>query len=344
MANIAIACQGGGSHTAFTAGVLRTAIPWIAESDHRLVGLSGTSGGAVSAVAAWYGLLSDGPAGVTETLDGVWGDIAASNPLEEWVNDWIVQGMRLHHGMAPSPTFSPYDVPSAKRAEEELRAALERHVEFDRFEELVRSQCPRLVVGTVDVNAGEFETFEDEQITADSILASSAVPTLFQAVEIDGHYHWDGLFSQNPPIHELLQTAPEDKPDELWVVQINPQTYEGEPRRVQDIVDRRNELAGNLSLNQELRFVETVNRWLARGDLPEEEYRHTEIRRLKLDKSLDYTSKLDRNPEFLEELTAAGIETTERFLEDVDIGGHSHEAQIYSSHSPEERPEDVEYD
>ena len=337
--NVAIACQGGGSHTAFTAGVLRTVVPWLEERDARLVGLSGTSGGAVSALAAWYGYLEAGPEGAVETLDAIWTDIAACNWYEEWVNDLVVWGMELHYGTMPSPTFSPYDSPLSKAGERELRAVLETHVEFDRIPELAGGDCPRLIVGAVDVNAGEFETFTNGNVTCKSILASTAVPNLFRAVEIDGHYHWDGLLSQNPPIKDLMRTAPVRKPDELWVVQINPQTYEGEPRRLQDIVDRRNELAGNISLNQELRFVETVNRWLEQGHLPESEYSHTEIRRIMLDQDLSYTSKLDRDPEFIEGLVASGVDAAEEFLENLTLGEHEHDVQNGTAHNRDARPE-----
>ena len=80
------------------------------------------------------------------------------------------------------------------------------------------------------------------------VLASAAIPTLFRAVHVDGGTYWDGLFSQNPPVRELLDT----RPDELWVIQINPTARADEPTTVLDIADRRNELAGNLSLYQEL--------------------------------------------------------------------------------------------
>jgi NTE family protein len=166
-------------------------------------------------------------------------------------------------------------MPTSPVVRREFLDTLERHVDFDRIDDLVGPDTPQLVIGTVDINDGEFETFTCEQITPEAVLASAAVPTLFEAVEIDGHYHWDGLFSQNPPIYDLMHVPPARKPDEHWVIQINPQTREGEPTSVEDIVDRRNELSGNISLNQELRFVETVNDWLDRGHLPSDQYTHT---------------------------------------------------------------------
>ena len=96
--NVAIACQGGGSHTAFTGGVLETVLPYIdAREDCRLVGLSGTSGGAVSALAGWYGYLVGGGERAAETLRDLWADIATAGPYERLLNDWVVWGSRLQH-------------------------------------------------------------------------------------------------------------------------------------------------------------------------------------------------------------------------------------------------------
>ena len=113
--------------------------------------------------------------------------------------------------------------------------------------------------------SGRFRAFHSrrEQITADMILASAAIPNVFPAVHTDGGTYWDGLFSQNPPVHELLDATP----DELWVIQINPTARADEPKTVLDITDRRNELAGNLSLYQELHGIEVIDRLLADGQL-----------------------------------------------------------------------------
>ncbi|WP_276261429.1 patatin-like phospholipase family protein [Haloglomus litoreum] len=313
-ANVAIACQGGGSHTAFTAGVLRGLLRnW--REDDTLVGLSGTSGGAVNAVTAWYGLTTAGSGRACDLLDAVWDDIAAETPTERWTNDSFVWLNRVEASGFPVPRVSPYYLPSAKRAQREFREVIERHVDFATIRDLCdRGDYPHLVVGTVDINGGEFETFTDQDITAEAVLASAAVPELFPAVEIHGHYHWDGLFSQNPPVRDLMHVAPERKPDELWVVQINPQDREGLPTSPDEIADRRNELSGNISLNKELRFIEQVNDWVAAGRLPESEFSQTTIRRIELDQRFDQPSKLDRSRDFLIDLMDRGEAKAEAFL------------------------------
>ncbi|WP_254830635.1 patatin-like phospholipase family protein [Haloglomus salinum] len=314
--SVAIACQGGGSHTAFTAGVLRGLLRnW--NDEDTLVGLSGTSGGAVNAVTAWYGLTTEGSGRACDLLDAVWADIAAASPMERWTNDSFVWLNRVEVSGFPVPRVSPYYLPSAKRAQREFREVVERHVDFAAVRDLCdREHCPHLVIGTVNVNAGEFETFTDHDVTAEAVLASAAVPELFPAVEIHGHYHWDGLFSQNPPVRDLMHVAPERKPDELWVVQINPQEREGLPTSPDEIADRRNELSGNISLNKELRFIEQVNDWVEAGRLPESEFSHTTIRRIELDQQFDQPSKLDRSSDFLTDLLDRGEAKAEAFLEE----------------------------
>ncbi|MWG34887.1 patatin-like phospholipase family protein [Halomarina oriensis] len=319
--NVAIACQGGGSHTAFTAGALRELLPPLdASPDHRLVGISGTSGGALSALAAWYGLESDGPRYARRLLREAWMDLCAGDPVDWWANEVTVTTARLTNGGAAVPEVSPYYTPTAPWGQHRIRRVLEGLVDFERVNELAEGDDPpELHIGTVDVNGGEFETFGAAAVTPDVMLASMALPEMFRAVELDdddhGHAHWDGLFSQNPPIHELMQVSAARKPDELWVLQINPQEREDVPTAMTDIADRRNELSGNLSLNQELRFVEQVNTWLERGHLPEEHFSYTHVHRIGLGRSYDLSSKLDRSPRFVRQLLRLGERRAEEFLD-----------------------------
>ncbi|MFB6143633.1 MAG: patatin-like phospholipase family protein [Halorientalis sp.] len=310
--NVAIACQGGGSHTAFSAGVLQELLEnWPA--DHELVGISGTSGGAFNALAAWFGLVTGDEYSAVETLAGLWDDLAADGWADGAFNAWAKTYARLEASGVPLPRVSPYQLPGSW-GQRHLARVLERHVDFDAIPDLCGTDAPELVVGTVDVNGGEFETFTNEAVTTDAVLASAAVPYLFEAVEIDGHLHWDGLFSQNPPIHDLLSVPVERKPQELWVIQINPQESEGEPRSLEAIADRRNELSGNISLNQELGFLERVNDWIAEGYLPTDQFTHTEVRRIQLLESFQSASKVDRSPEFIAELQSRGRERAAEFL------------------------------
>ncbi|HKP09709.1 MAG TPA: patatin-like phospholipase family protein, partial [Gaiella sp.] len=238
---MAIACQGGGSHTAFTAGVLKRLLRESLLERYEIVGLSGTSGGAVCAWLTWLGLGVDDPERSRRLLDAFWRDNSARSPYAQLVNASVLWASSLQNVVA-TPALSPYANPFAASGLEDFRALLERHVPRDGAVD--RATAPLLLVGAVDVLSGEFRAFNSrrEEISVDMVLASAAIPTLFRAVHVGNGTYWDGLFSQNPPVRELMDA----KPDELWVVQINPTEREDEPRTAVEIADRRNELAGNL--------------------------------------------------------------------------------------------------
>lgn len=282
--------------------------------DHEIVGISGTSGGALCATTAWYGLLTDGPEGAAEPLDALWEGVAATNPLERTVNDVAVWMEHLDAMGVPMP--SPYDLPTVELVQQYIQRIVEDHVNVGRIPDLVDESTPRLLLSAVDVTEGSFEIFEDEAITPECVVASTAIPTLFPAVEFDGCGYWDGLFSQNPPIRNFLTAHDEtdDKPDEIWIVQINPERCSSIPRRGNAISDRRNELAGNLSLEQEIAFIEQVNDWVADGVLPADRYRQGEIERIRLGQNLSYSSKLDTDPSFIDGMLADGKQAAEEFL------------------------------
>jgi NTE family protein len=331
---VAIACQGGGSHTAFTAGVLKGLLGAWDRETYELVGISGTSGGAFNALAAWYGLVTGDAETACETLDALWADLAATDPTDRWLNDLGVWTTRLREAGTPTPRVSPYDVPGAEYGQRRIARILQRHIDFEAIPELCEHEHPELVVGTVDVNGGVFETFTNEDVTPEAVLASAAVPDLFRGVELHGHLHWDGLFSQNPPVMDLMTVAASRKPDELWVIQINPQERAENPRTLEEIADRRNELSGNLSLNQELRFIGWVNDWVDAGHLPADRFSRTEIRKIEMRERYHYSTKLDRTPSFVRSLIGLGEEHAAAFLAALDADAES-EGEHESEHGAE---------
>jgi NTE family protein len=314
---VAIACQGGGSHTAFTAGVLKGLLGAEELAGYQVVGLSGTSGGAICALLAWSALLEEEPAAAGRLLERFWADNSATTPLEQLVNAWVVWAARLEN-LVVLPAVSPYDNPGSLAALAELRRMLERQVDFGRFAAQPDGTGPMLLIGAVDVLSGEFRAFNSrrEAITAEMVLASAAIPTLFRSVRVGDGTYWDGLFSQNPPVRELVDT----RPDELWVIQINPRRWDGEPTTMAEIADRRNELSGNLSLHQELGFIEKIDQLLAEGRLAADgKYKQivvrvVELARPRLSRSLGTASKLNRDPAFLRDLIAHGEARAAEFL------------------------------
>lgn len=209
---------------------------------------------------------------------------------------------------------------------------------------------PRLFIGAVDVGSGEFRAFrsdrkrQDDGISIEAVLASAAIPYLFKAVDIDDaegrtRSYWDGLFSENPPIRTFTAppgetpSAGDFKPDEIWIAQVNPRrcrTHD-EPSRGRtkttahfDIFDRRNELSGNLSLFQEIGFIDAINRQLDHREKPlEPDYRHIQVFTIPLDdpaaqkesgRLLGFASKLDRDRRLKDALMRHGAGQGEKFL------------------------------
>jgi NTE family protein len=314
---VAIACQGGGSHTAFTAGVLKGLLRSGTLQEHEVVAFSGTSGGAVCALLAWHNLLGDDAAGAVEDLDAFWRDNSATAPHEQIMNNWILWASTLQNFVA-TPVVSPYYNPFATLGLEEFRGMLERRVDFEKVAVQPEGSYPVLLVGAVDVLSGQFKAFHSrhDRISAETILASAAIPTLFKSVRFAGGTYWDGLFSQNPPVKELT----DERPDEIWVIQINPREAKHEPKTMAEIADRRNELSGNLSLYQELGFIEKIDQMLEQGRLPQDDkykqivVRVIELARSRFSRSLGTASKLNRDPRFIQDLISHGELRAEEFL------------------------------
>lgn len=308
---MAVACQGGGSHTAFTAGVLKKLLR---DADrYEVVGFSGTSGGAICSLLAWYGLRTEGRERAVELLDSFWEQNKARRPFEAWINSLAEWRGELSKNGVHVPEVSPYDFPFSDWAQSELRRMIQDHVDFDEVSGM-EAGSPDLLVSAVDVESGDFEIFKNNDVTADAVLASAAEPSLFKAVEIDGRAFWDGLFSKNPPVGDFTVDNELVDPDEIWIVQINPQERDGVPESLHGIIDRRNELAGNIAMNNEVRFLRRVNTWVENGYLPDR-YTHTEIRKIINRRELHWSTKLDRSPEFIDSMMKYGEEEAEEFLE-----------------------------
>jgi len=395
--SIAIACQGGGTHTVFTAGVLQAILNENLENDaFEIVALSGTSGGAINALLAWYGLLRDGvdtPDGAVDgkreamrLLNNFWttgwpdGNSAntyqaafhkfietlqsphpweagipladrARNDFVQWAGRWLSSP-----AVAVHPEISPYfltaflSIPglawmpgydALKRefdVQEALRSLLNAYVDFDEVEKVATQDGfhPALLVGAADVLAGKLKLFTSQAdpmfwradgITADSIVASAAIPTVMRGVRLGGSVFWDGLFGQNPPVHDLPglynDRYPTKSPDELWIIRINPIRVADEPKNILDIQDRRNEMAGNVSLGLELRSILKMNEFVDAGIISDPRFKHIDIHEIEMSepiaRSLDYLSKVDRKPGLLGKIMDDGERQATAFLQQWNL-------------------------
>jgi NTE family protein len=353
---VAIACQGGGSQTAFTAGVLKALSENGLREKFELVGISGTSGGALCATLIWYAIRKN-ETPIWRRLIDFWQDNTAQTWAEWMINDAIIGWMRqVNGGTLASFQTSPgmpliqamaHLATRAFRPEfVDLKALLRNHIDFDEIASWgPQPTAPVLVIGAASVLSGRLRKFisTKETIKIEHLLASSAVPNLFPAVEVDGDALWDGLFSDNPPIDDLVRKGvlgEGNVPHELWVIKINPTKRSKIPVLPGEIADRRHQLEGNISLFQNLKLVEMLND-LIMGDAFRPGFlEHYEYRRPVLmpksfaegpdkpyhipwiemseamQQTLDYEGKLDRSPYNINHLIAHGEERARVFLEE----------------------------
>lgn len=291
--------------------------------EFEFVGLSGTSGGAICAVVAWSTLLQQRPLEAGALLERFWSANSASQPMERLVNSMMLWGSRMADSLPTPPSVSPYDSWLSAWSMEHLRGLINEVIDFDDLATLARDpDAPVLLLGAVEVVTGRFRTFDSRlgEISPDSLLASAAIPNLFRAVNVQGGAYWDGLFSQNPPVRDLLEVAP----DEIWVIQVNPTAIDFEPTTVSEIANRRNELAGNLSLLQELSTMEFFDDLIMHGELKSDRVRAVTIRLLEMRRPASstrwgYASKLNRDPAFIGELIELGKDQALDFLNALDF-------------------------
>ncbi len=246
-----LALQGGGSHGAFTWGVLDRLL-----EDGRLgfEGLSGASAGAMNATLLAQGWMMDGRDGARAALDRFWRSIAGgagvfgSEMLGAWA-DLIVR------------TFSPYHLNPANL--NPLRGILATQIDFERL----RAESPfRLFVSATNVRTGHIRVFETGELSVEVLLASSCLPTVFHTVTIDGEPYWDGGYLADPPLFPFVYQC---ESRDLLVVMVNPLVREQVPRTPAEIVDRLNEISFNSSLMSEMRAIAFVQKLLGEGWLKE---------------------------------------------------------------------------
>jgi NTE family protein len=265
---INLALQGGGSHGAFTWGVLDRLL-----EDGRLAidGISGTSAGSMNAVAVAYGSIR-GNDGARQALHDFW---KAVSDAGERFNPWARWGLadRLRHNAswqslvgqwfsAVTHAFSPHQLNPLNI--NPLRELLEQQIDF---EALNRASEIRLFVAATNVRSGKVKVFGiDEAITADMVMASACLPQLFPAVEVNGEHYWDGGYMGNPVLYPLFYHT---KSRDVLIVHIDPVTRATVPTTAEDILDRVNEISFNSSLIKELRAVHFVQKLMDQGWIKE---------------------------------------------------------------------------
>jgi len=313
--HVAIALQGGGAHGAFTWGVLDRLL----EEEHIIAdAMCGTSAGAINAVVCAYGLHKGGPAKAKELLEQLWKKLSNSGGFKPsfidkyWSNGDIYNSPSYIMFNAMSQYMSPYHFNPLNY--NPLRGIMEDLVDFD---DLHRYKDKKVFICATNVKTNRAKIFTNKEITVDAVMASACLPLLFQAVEINGEFYWDGGYMGNPPIFPLITNT---NLHDIVLIKINSINIKSVPTSARDITDRVNEISFNSSLINEMKLIHYRNELLRNGILKTDDKVNREIFIHTISGydtlgQMHYSSKMNTSWDFLLSLKQKGRETADRWLQ-----------------------------
>ena len=314
-----MALQGGGAHGAFTWGVLDKFL-----EDGRIAfdGISATSAGAMNAAIIAQGLHLGGNDTARELLEKFWLKMSSFgkifSPVHQTPID-VLFNLDLTHSISYftfellTHFLSPYQTNP-----QNFNPIKDILIEMIDFDQLCQIKCVKLFICATNVRTGRIKIFQEGELSLQAILASSALPQLFQAVQIGNEYYWDGGYLGNPAIFPLIYNT--DTQDVI-IVHINPIYRNNIPKDTSEILNRVNEISFNSSLIRELRVIHYMSDLLDKGWI-KEEHRH-EMKKmfmhsLRADKLMEHysvASKLNPDWQFLTNLRDKGREVAHEWLD-----------------------------
>jgi len=316
---IALALQGGGSHGAFTWGVLDRLLE---DSTLEIVGLTGTSAGAMNAVVMADGLLRGGPEGARQRLREFWEAIGEmpgfGTPL------WFLSGeAQSKVRLEQTPAFLFWDVASRNLSPYQLnpmnfnplREPLTKLVDFER---LRAEGNLKVIVCATNALTARRRTFDNRDISVDAVLASACLPYIFPSVMIDGEPYWDGGYTGNPAMLAILPPLPKS---DLIIVRIDPIVRNDEPRTAGEIIERLKEVSFNATFWLEVTYLGFILKLRERGFLADQVAQRMD--RLKFHcieasqhfEQIPASTKLNNSPAFLKFLFDLGRKTADEWLD-----------------------------
>lgn len=245
---INLALQGGGAHGAFTWGVLDRLL----EEEHLSFGwISGTSAGAVNAVALAAGLVAGGREGARAKLREVWEGVHKAGVPDLLRLNPFLAGLSNSNAFAHvASLMSPYDFNPL--GFDPLRNLLAETIDF----ESLRKHSPvELLIAATEVATGRARNFRRAELSVESVLASACLPTLHRTIEIDGVGYWDGGFSKNP---DLITLATESPVKDTLIVEINPLDRRELPKGAREIAGAVNRLTFNAPFLRDVEMILAV--------------------------------------------------------------------------------------
>lgn len=318
---INLALQGGGAHGAFTWGVLDRLLQ---EPSIEIAALSGTSAGALNGAAVKAGLSQGSRDLARENLGWLWEQMGAitDERFSAWlgavsplaISHWIETSLPFALGDAVSRMVSPYSYGPF------FGNPLKPIVDRFHYDNICCAEGPDFFVCATNVRTGKIRVFGGDEIGTPPLLASTCLPTLFKAVEIDDpatgerEAYWDGGYTGNPALFPLY--APH-LPDDILIININPLIRHEVPTTARAIQNRVNEVSFNASLLSELRAIRFVQRLLADGSLNPGRMKHVLVHMIADDdlmQQLSVATKVVPVPQVLHQLYESGVDACDAFL------------------------------
>ncbi|MDX2288456.1 MAG: patatin-like phospholipase family protein [Hyphomicrobiaceae bacterium] len=309
-----LALQGGGSHGAFSWGVIDRLLE---HPGVEIEAVTGASAGAINAVVLADGLADGCAIEARNRMRAFWQaiiKIARSSPVRRSPFDlsaspWSLDGSPVYIWLdLVSRLASPYDLNPFNI--NPLQSTIAELVDFER----VRRSPMAAFVAATNVESGRTRLFSNGEMSPQHVMASACLPFLYQAVDIDGVPYWDGGYMGNPPLWPLFDHSVSD---DVIIVQINPFRRPGAPRTARDITNRLNEITFNASLLRELRAVDFVSRLIAEGRLEGTGYRNVFTHIIEDEaflSTLGASSKMNVDDAFIGLLFDKGRAAADRFI------------------------------
>ncbi len=316
---INLALQGGGSHGAFTWGVLDRLL-----EDERLEieGISGASSGAINAAILAYGLASNGRDGARLSLKNFWERVARE--FSEIFHGSLYMPALYMFNKTESPildtylsltqTFSPYQLNPLDM--NPLRELVAESIEF----ELLKRHCPiKLFIAATQVRTGKLKIFENKELSIDTLMASSCIPSIHHSVKIQDEHYWDGGFSGNPAVFPLIFNC---KHTDIIIVMLHPLERLDTPTTAEEIQARASELSFNTAFLREMRAIAFSKKyiesdWMPSGHL-ENRLKKTNIHLIEdqaLSSQFNTRSRYNTLPSFIKMFYGEGYAAAEIWLE-----------------------------
>ena len=315
---LSIAMQGGGAHGAFTWGVLDRLLE---EKDIVVDGVSGASAGGMNAVCTAQGIMRGGNEGAREMLKEYWrinAEAGKTSIFKPGLLDVLAGKYTLHNSPGfiffdfMCKMFSPYQFNPL--GTNPLRDIVKELFDFDL---LNKNDCVKVFLSATHVYTGKIKIFSNirKELSVDTMLATACLPTIFNAVMVDGEYYWDGGYTGNPVMYPLIYDC--DAHD-IMLIKLNPTHRRRLPTTAGEIGDRMNEITNNTSIMREMRSMHFISQLIDKKVIAPGSMKRMHVHLIEDEavfQDLGWSSKLNTDEKFLKHLFDAGRVAADKWME-----------------------------